>query len=264
MILEEETFKKFGYYPCDLTRRSGKRILAACDKCGKIREINKDSYCACCKSCAQKGGNNNNYGKIPSNETRIKMSGAQKGRKFSLETIKKMCAAQKGEKHRRWQGDSVIHKCPECGRDFYLRPWQIKKGWGKFCSRSCSLKASKRNSHPQKTYPELIFEDICKQNGLPFKYTGNRTVWLGNANPDFVHNTRKLVCEVFGDFWHSPLLRRNLRYNETLEGRREQLKAEGYKLIVIWESDLKRKDAEPFVLYTLKKHKIYPSITGEE
>jgi hypothetical protein len=30
MILEEETYKKFG----DLSRRSGKRILAACDKCG--------------------------------------------------------------------------------------------------------------------------------------------------------------------------------------------------------------------------------------
>jgi hypothetical protein len=34
MILEEETYKKFGYYPRDLSRRSGKRILAACDKCG--------------------------------------------------------------------------------------------------------------------------------------------------------------------------------------------------------------------------------------
>lgn len=154
----------------------------------------------------------------------------------------------------------IKRTCKTCGKEFEVLPSIIAKGNGKFCSQSCCAKG-RRRSKPKKTQPEIIFEDICKKYTLPFRFVGDGALWLGNANPDFRHTTRKLVCEVFGDFWHSPLLRRNLRYNETLEGRRKQLKAEGYKLIVFWESDLKRTDAEQFVLYTLEKHNIFPSST---
>jgi hypothetical protein len=39
MILEEETYEKFGYYPSDLLPHSGKVILVACADCNKIRAI---------------------------------------------------------------------------------------------------------------------------------------------------------------------------------------------------------------------------------
>ena len=54
MILEEETFEKFGYYPSDWALGSHKRILVVCDKCGKIREIRKAAYTNFCLSCAKK------------------------------------------------------------------------------------------------------------------------------------------------------------------------------------------------------------------
>jgi G:T-mismatch repair DNA endonuclease (very short patch repair protein) len=105
------------------------------------------------------------------------------------------------------------------------------------------------------TKPEKIFKSICINNNLPFHFVGDGTLWLGNANPDFIHNTKKIVVEVFGDYFHSPLLNRKLRDTSTMEGRQKQLKKEGYKCIFIWESDLKREDAEAFVIYILKKEK---------
>jgi len=91
MILEEETFKRFGYYPCDLRPHSHKRCLAACDDCGKIRETSKNEYHSLCISCVQKG-------KRPSKETRRKISNAMKGRSLSEETRKMIREATK-EKH---------------------------------------------------------------------------------------------------------------------------------------------------------------------
>ena len=292
MILEEETFEKFGYYSTDWAPHSKKRIIAKCDDCGKIREMNKGDYSALCKSCVHNGERNAMFGKYHSEKSRLKISQNrvyQKGennpnykRKIKCICLKcgksfllkpgrvkngkgKFCSNNckekwqskynKGKNNPAWKGGPIERKCSVCGKGFYAKRDQIKKGWGIYCSRKCQTRGIQRiKSKPTK--PERIFEDLCKQNDLPFKYTGDRSLWLGNANPDFIHNTRKLVCEIFGDFWHSPLLRRNMRYNETLEGRRKQLKAEGYKLIVFWETDLLREDAEAFVLNTLKKLRI--------
>lgn len=63
MILEKETFKKFGYHPNDLKPHSHKKILAKCDECGKIRAICKGSSFELCRSCAKKGEKNPLYGK---------------------------------------------------------------------------------------------------------------------------------------------------------------------------------------------------------
>ncbi|MCK4815774.1 hypothetical protein KA005_08390, partial [bacterium] len=148
--------------------------------------------------------------------------------------------------------------CASCGKEFWVHPSQLARGGGRYCSVSCAsketIKKQRHDAKSQKTQPAIIFDMICKKYSLPFHFVGDGTLCLGRANPDFIHNTRKLVCEVFGDFWHSPLLNRNIKYTMSLEGRRKQLKAEGYKLIVLWESDLKRKDAEQFVLYTLAKY----------
>ena len=60
MILEEETFEKFRHFPSDLKPKSGKQILAACDKCGLVREIRKNKYRSLCMSCAHKGKTGSN------------------------------------------------------------------------------------------------------------------------------------------------------------------------------------------------------------
>lgn len=54
-MLEVESYNKFGYYPSDLKYKSFKRILVKCEKCGKVREINKLNYRNQCKSCIRIG-----------------------------------------------------------------------------------------------------------------------------------------------------------------------------------------------------------------
>jgi hypothetical protein len=52
MILEEETFEAFGYYPRDLKPQSNKPILAACELCGEFKVTSKSDYRAFCNSCS--------------------------------------------------------------------------------------------------------------------------------------------------------------------------------------------------------------------
>jgi len=54
MILEEETFKIFGYYSWNWKSKSNKKIIAKCDGCGKIREVYKYAYRDFCPSCAKR------------------------------------------------------------------------------------------------------------------------------------------------------------------------------------------------------------------
>lgn len=52
MIDEKATFEKFGYYSKDLTQKSGKKIVAVCDGCGKIRIYPKIRYSKICCKCS--------------------------------------------------------------------------------------------------------------------------------------------------------------------------------------------------------------------
>ena len=52
MILEKETFKKFGYYSSQWKPKSSKRVITKCDKCSKIRVTRKNYSGRLCPSCA--------------------------------------------------------------------------------------------------------------------------------------------------------------------------------------------------------------------
>ena len=280
-ILEEETYKKFGYYPSDLSLYSGKKILATCDDCGKIRETSKHSYRSLCLSCANqteerkqklsrvltgrrlskehkrklseahKGKKNPRFGKHLSKEVKEKISKANKGKQCSRETRKKL---------------SDINKGKQCSAETKKKMSEARKGkncymFEKHLSEETKQKIREARKHQvfprYHTKPERIFEKICKNNHLSFKYTGDSSFWIKNINPDFVEcNGKKIAVEIFGDYWHSPLLRGTTPYSQTYEGRKKILKKYGWKLIVFWESDLKRVDAEAFVLNTLKKNGI--------
>lgn len=162
--------------------------------------------------------------------TRTK-SEAQKGKKLTEATKKKMSESRKGEKN-----------------PFYGKHHSEE-------ARDKIIEANKhRKFHKHHTKPELIFEDICKKYRLPYKYTGDGSFWIKNINPDFVDvNGKKIAIEIFGDYWHSPILKRNIKYIQTYDGRKKTLKKYGWEMVVLWESDLLREDAERFVLSALKK-----------
>lgn len=99
------------------------------------------------------------------------------------------------------------------------------------------------------TKPELKFEEICKKYNLPYRYVGDGKFWIENINPDFVEsNGKKIAVEIFGNYWHSPLLNPKLREDRTLPYREKTLKKYGWKLIVFWEDELKNENAEKIVM----------------
>lgn len=261
MILEEETFEDFGYYSQDLSPRSSKKIIATCDNCGKKRETNKHDYRSLCSSCVKKKKKinyiclqcNTIFKDFPSisNRGRRKFCSRECSDKWK---IGKSCQnnPKSGEEHPNWKGGKIKRICETCDKEFEIYPSGIRRNRGRYCSRSCKRKAQKIPKHHTK--PERIFEQICKNNNLPFKYTGDGSFWIHNINPDFVEcNGKKIAVEVFGDYWHSPLLNPKLREDRTLHYRKKILKRYGWKLIVFWESDLLRRDIEVFVLNTIKK-----------
>jgi len=99
--------------------------------------------------------------------------------------------------------------------------------------------------------PEKRLIKIIEKHKLPFKYTGDGSFWMGGINPDFVEsNGRKIAIEIFGKYWHSPLLNKGLEWKKTLPGRKGLLKKYGWKLIVFWEDEI-YKD-EKYIINKLK------------
>jgi G:T-mismatch repair DNA endonuclease (very short patch repair protein) len=88
------------------------------------------------------------------------------------------------------------------------------------------------------TKPEIKVFESYKKYGL--EYTGDRTKWVKFKdgcvkNPDFIIKDKRIVIEVFGDYWHKGedpniLIK---KYNEI-----------GYYCIVLWESDIKSNSLE--------------------
>lgn len=267
MILEEETYEKFGYHSFDLGPQSHKKILVACDECGKIREVERGAYRVLCKSCGNrepkiaeknpnwKGGKIERICQICDTTFKVDPNIVKKGQ--GLYCSKSCAAKSRKGKNSPLTKPKIKCVCETCGKVFEQHLSRIKRGWGKYCSQSCKRKNQK---FPQnRTKPELIFEEICNKYNLPFKYTGDGSFWIGKnpaINPDFVEcNGKKIAIEIFS-YWHNPLLRRNIRYGQTYRGRKEILKRYKWVLVVFWQEDLERKDAEQFVLNKLKKQGI--------
>jgi G:T-mismatch repair DNA endonuclease (very short patch repair protein) len=121
------------------------------------------------------------------------------------------------------------------------------------------------------TRPELQFEAIYTKNNLPFEFTGDSKVWIGNSssgnvNPDFVGRSKGKRFAVFvnGDYWHSPLLKPQIKETQRVEYQIKQSKKHRWIPIILWETDLKREDAEAFVLSTLKREGFDVSCTEQQ
>lgn len=274
MILEEETYRKFGYYLADLPPHSTKEVVCVCDDCGKNiyrtwdhARRSKHHFCdtggcyAKWLSRERRGDKSplyrklkvicNNCGKtIERSPSNIKQHNFC-NRKCKGEWLTKN---KQRENSPSWKGGLVTIKCLFCDKEKEVRPDQIRKGWGKFCSPSCNRKAQRMPRHHTK--PELIFEEICKKNNLPFQFVGDGQLWIGKRkklNPDFIEANGKKICiEIMGDYWHSPLLNRTMKEIGTLEFRKKHYRRFKWIPVFIWTADLDRKDAEAFVLNKLQ------------
>lgn len=179
MILEEETYKKWGYYPRDLKPQSGKKTLAACDDCGKVRVTSKNHYYALCRSCAQKkrkgeksarwkGGKIKRICELCGKEFYVKPSEIKKGGGGFCS----LSCARKGEKNPNWKGGKITRICETCGKEFEVIPCEIKNGFGKFCSHKCHgkwLSKHKIGENNSAWKGGISFEPYCPKFNFAFK-----------------------------------------------------------------------------------------------
>jgi hypothetical protein len=233
MILEEETFSEFGYYPGELKPHSRKKILAACDECGKVRAIKKYAYHALCNSCARRGNNHPNYGNHLSEETKKKISEALKGNKNvirgekhpmfgkhrseevkkkiseankghhpSEETRKKLSEAKKGENHPNYgklMSEEQKRKISESSEGKHLSE-EHKRKIGESMKKNWNnpeyVENFMKKIHAKPNNFELLVKSAL-QELLPneYKYNGGfeEGVMLGGLIPDFVNVNGKKV-----------------------------------------------------------------------
>ena len=206
-------------------------------------------------------------GRKLSDETKKKIATSHRGKKLSEATKRKIGEAHKGEKNANYgkqRSEEIREKISKTRIERGVARGELNPFYGKQHSEETKAKlrkSRKRQKFPEHhTKPEMIYEEICKKYNLPFKYIGDGVFWIGKGkdaiNPDFIHLTKKIVVEIFS-YYHNSLQRYGkVRNSATYEGRKKILKKYGWKMIVFWQEDLVRADAEQFILSMLRKEKI--------
>jgi len=61
---------------------------------------------------------------------------------------------------------------------------------------------------------------------------------LSGKVPDFVHSSKKLIIELFGDYWHSEEVQ-GIPKEQHVRERTEHFTKHGYQTLIVWEHELK-------------------------
>ena len=100
------------------------------------------------------------------------------------------------------------------------------------------IKKKLRGLIKRPTKPEKVLFELIQQNNFPYKYVGDGKIIIKYFNPDFINcNGQKKVIEMFGDYWHG----KDRRHMTQLQ-REERFAKYGFKMLVIWESELGNQD----------------------
>ena len=127
------TIEKFGYDPIDLKDRSGREIVAICQKCGKSQITSKHAYCDLCRSCASKGKHKLPTPKFVSEQDRF-ISGTGIDRILTIEKF-----GYDPIDFKKKSGREIVVICQKCGKSQITS----KSNYRDLC-KSCSNKQEKR------------------------------------------------------------------------------------------------------------------------
>ena len=177
-----------------------------------------------------------------------------KGRRHSPETIEKIRVSKIGKLNAMWgtkASPSTIEKkrramlgrtrspeaCAKCSAS-------VRRVWANPEYRNRTVRSVLASVMARPTTPELRVQTILNTH-FPgqWKYTGNGDVVIGGKNPDFVNvNGRKVVIEVFGDWWHGEKWTgRTCEQEETQ--RINHFAAYGFRCLILWEHEVAHEDA---------------------
>jgi len=175
-----------------------------------------------------KKGNKNMLGHHHTEEAKLKMRLARIGKTLSEEANIKLHEANIGNTY------ALGHKHNEETRVRMSKSHKSK--WQDAEYRDSEIRRLRLAccAHPNK--PEAtILELLNAKYPEEWKFVGDGSLIIEGLNPDIVNaNGRKLIIEVFGDYWHTQKLK-PYRLNE---GRVRVYAKYGYKTLIIWVSEL--------------------------
>ena len=185
--------------------RGKHRSPETCKKIGDANKLHKEGcQCASCKSKRgeTKGENNPFYGHHPSAEAREKLRVANTNP--SAEVRENLRVKTK----KLWQDSEYVAKQMDAR----------------------NVAQNKLENFLQNQFDQFFLDQL--------KFTGDGQLIVAGKCPDFVHTSKKLIIELFGDYWHSQTV--TGIPNEQHEQERIKLfESQGYKTLIIWEHELK-------------------------
>ena len=196
-------------------------------------------------SAKQKGKNNPNYGKHPTEEVRKKMSESQKGekshrygKKNSKETRKKISKALKG----RIFSEEWKKKLSEASKG---------KKLSEETKRKISISVKERRKYqilPVKDSSiEIKLQNFLRQLGIEF-FTHQYMEIEHGYQCDILVPSMNLVIECDGDYWHGnnevfndeKLTERIIKRREVDSKRTKELLDKGFKVLRLWENKINK------------------------
>lgn len=176
---------------------------------------------------------------VTSNEYREKMSIRASSKNNELEYKEKMSKIILGV----WKDPNKSQNILDGMHEFWNNPIRASETKNKMSKVHKELwgneewaKEAYDRFNKKPTKPE-IFLNMFLDNEFPgeWKYVGDGEIWIGGKNPDFINiNEKKLIIEMFGDYWHK---------NDDPKDRIDYFRQYGYETFVIWERELKEENS---------------------
>ena len=229
----------------EFTRRKSYRWNTGNDFCGRVCQSQWHSK-------QMREGYNHQRGKPHAEGTKAKIAEAHRGKTFSLEVNKKKGRSGPsnkffGRKHSEETRKIISIKAKKRFSDVLERlkdSDNAKARWADTKYREEHLKYSfaALNMRPNKLEQVV---DTMLRSYFPneWKYCGDGSVTIGGFSPDFINvNGKKLLIEVFGNYWHvdapdTPSYRRE-------KPRKAIFRKYGFRTLVLWEKNIRSKAPE--------------------
>lgn len=107
---------------------------------------------------------------------------------------------------------------------------KAKSDYWKECYNDPKWRSRMFNYREGMNKEETSLMNVIESLGIPFRYVGNYAYKIGSCFPDFIMEDKRLIIELFGDYWHN---------GENPQDRIDYFRQFGWDTLVIWASEMK-------------------------
>lgn len=256
----------------DIQKASRNIVECICDYCGKkcnkqMYMVKKNTFCDIkCRNNYMKEHNPN-----PPKE-KIMVNCHVCGKEFMVQESKYksqkyfLCSRECYKTHRSklykstnlYNYQDIKVSCASCNKEFKTIQFDLETREHLFCSQECYWKFRRKhyiefyyapslNNSRKETLPEKMVREWLDKNNIVYI---QEFEFLNKYYIDFYLPEYKCCIEVYGDYWHvnpniysetddlKPLTNQQVGVREYDEYRNKEIESYGYKVFIIWESEI--------------------------